>query len=211
MLGIWWAGAEPDVKDVGAGAKGYSALALQHGAEPGSKVVKDILAMVHDKGQGSAARSDEVGSVLYMRGLIIGRCWASRACARRRRRFGKGKVMTGEQVRWGLENLNLDQGKLDEHGLRRRDAAGPDLLHRPHGLVVGARASPGTAASGRSAPTGTRPTTRCCARWSRGGCRSTPPRRASSAVPPSSARGTVRRTELKRGRDPRRAVREALS
>ena len=25
MLGIWWAGAEPDVKDVGAGAKGYSA------------------------------------------------------------------------------------------------------------------------------------------------------------------------------------------
>ncbi len=23
-------------------------------------------------------------------------------------RFGKGKVMTGEQVRWGLENLNLD-------------------------------------------------------------------------------------------------------
>jgi branched-chain amino acid transport system substrate-binding protein len=34
MYGVWWSGAEPDVKDVGAGAKGYNALALQHGAEP---------------------------------------------------------------------------------------------------------------------------------------------------------------------------------
>jgi branched-chain amino acid transport system substrate-binding protein len=25
MYGVWWAGAEPDVKDVGAGAKGYNA------------------------------------------------------------------------------------------------------------------------------------------------------------------------------------------
>jgi branched-chain amino acid transport system substrate-binding protein len=31
-------------------------------------------------------------------------------------RYGKGKVMTGEQVRWGLENLNLDQKKLDALG-----------------------------------------------------------------------------------------------
>jgi branched-chain amino acid transport system substrate-binding protein len=31
-------------------------------------------------------------------------------------RFGKGKVMSGEQVRWGLENLNLTQAKLDGLG-----------------------------------------------------------------------------------------------
>jgi branched-chain amino acid transport system substrate-binding protein len=31
-------------------------------------------------------------------------------------RFGKGKVMTGEQVRWGIENLNLTQDKLDALG-----------------------------------------------------------------------------------------------
>ena len=31
-------------------------------------------------------------------------------------RFGKGKVMSGEQVRWGLENLNLTQPKLDALG-----------------------------------------------------------------------------------------------
>ena len=29
MYGVWWAGAEPDVKDVGEGAKGYN-LSLIH-------------------------------------------------------------------------------------------------------------------------------------------------------------------------------------
>jgi len=114
MLGIWWAGAEPDVKDVGAGAKGYSALALQHGAEPNSKVVKDMLAMVHDKGQGTGPK-EEVGSVLYMRGLISAMLGVE-GVRQAQERFGKGKLMTGEQVRWGLENLNLDQGKLDGMG-----------------------------------------------------------------------------------------------
>ena len=114
MLGIWWAGAEPDVKDVGAGAKGYSALALQHGAEPNSKVVKDILAALHDKGQGTGPK-DEVGSVLYMRGLISAMLGVE-GVRQAQERYGKGKVMTGEQVRWGLENLNLDQAKLDGMG-----------------------------------------------------------------------------------------------
>ncbi len=71
MYGVWWAGAEPDVKDVGEGAKGYNALTLQHGAEPNSKVVKDMLEQVHAKGQGTGPK-DEVGQVLYMRGLLVG-------------------------------------------------------------------------------------------------------------------------------------------
>ncbi|GAB3662359.1 ABC transporter substrate-binding protein [Ramlibacter alkalitolerans] len=114
MYGVWWAGAEPDVKDVADGAKGYNALALQHGADHDSKVVKDILKYVHDKGQGTGPK-DEVGSVLYMRGLII-QMLGVEAVRRAQERFGKGKVMTSEQVRWGLENLNLDQKKLDALG-----------------------------------------------------------------------------------------------
>jgi branched-chain amino acid transport system substrate-binding protein len=114
MYGVWWAGAEPDVKDVGDGAKGYNALALQHGAEPNSKVVKDVLALVHDKGQGTGPR-DEVGQVLYMRGLMSAMLGVE-GVRRAQERFGKGKVMTGEQARWGLENLSLDQAKLDALG-----------------------------------------------------------------------------------------------
>jgi branched-chain amino acid transport system substrate-binding protein len=33
-------------------------------------------------------------------------------------RFGKGKVVTGEQARWGYENLNLTQAKLDALGFK---------------------------------------------------------------------------------------------
>jgi branched-chain amino acid transport system substrate-binding protein len=114
MLGVWWAGAEPDVKDVAAGAKGYQALALQHSAEPQSKVVKDVLGQVHAKGQGTGSK-EEVGQVLYMRGLISSML-AVEGVRKAQERFGKGKVMTGEQVRWGLENLNLDQKTLDAMG-----------------------------------------------------------------------------------------------
>ena len=114
MIGVWWAGAEPDVKDVGAGAKGYSALTLQHGVETNSKVAKDIIALVHDKGQGTGPK-DEVGQVLYMRGLISAMLGVE-GVKKAQEKYGKGKVMTGEQVRWGLENLNLDQKVLDGLG-----------------------------------------------------------------------------------------------
>lgn len=114
MYGIWWAGAEPDVKDVGEAAKGYNALALQHGAEPNAKVTKDVLALVHGKGQGTGPK-DEVGSVLYMRGLISAMLGIE-GVKRAQERYGKGKTMTGEQTRWGLENLDLDQKKLDALG-----------------------------------------------------------------------------------------------
>jgi branched-chain amino acid transport system substrate-binding protein len=114
MYGVWWAGAEPDVKDVGDGAKGYNALALQHGAEPNSKIVKDVLEMVHAKGQGTGPK-DEVGQVLYMRGLTAAML-SVEGVRRAQERYGKGKWMSGEQARWGYENLALDQKKLDALG-----------------------------------------------------------------------------------------------
>ena len=114
MYGVWWSGAEPDVKDVGAAAKGYTALAMQHGAEPGSKIAKDILATLHAKNQGTGPK-DEVGQVLYMRGLIASML-AVEGVKRAQDRYGKGKVMKAEQARWGYENLALDQKKLDALG-----------------------------------------------------------------------------------------------
>ena len=116
MYGVWWAGAEPDVKDVGAGAAGYSAITMQHGAEPNSAVVKEILEKVHGKGMGTGPR-DEVGQVLYMRGLISA-MFAVEGVRQAQEKFGKGKVLTGEQARWGYENLNLTQAKLDALGFK---------------------------------------------------------------------------------------------
>ena len=113
MYGVWWAGAEPDVKDVGDGAKGYNALALNPSGQA-PKVIQDILKYVHDKNQGSGPR-DEVGSVLYTRGVLI-QMLGIEAVRRAQERYGKGKVMTSEEVRWGLENLALDQKRLDALG-----------------------------------------------------------------------------------------------
>ena len=113
MYGVWWAGAEPDVRDVGAGAKGYHALALNgSGTQP--KVIQEILNHVHGKGQGTGPK-DEVGSVLYTRGVII-QMLSIEAVRTAQEHFGKGKVMTSEQVRWGLENLNLDDKRLEALG-----------------------------------------------------------------------------------------------
>ncbi|HKX93722.1 MAG TPA: ABC transporter substrate-binding protein, partial [Methylibium sp.] len=114
MYGVWWAGAEPDVKDVGDGAKGYNAVTIQHGTEYGAKIVKDVLATLHAKGQGTGPK-EEVGQVLYMRGLISAML-AVEGVKRAQERYGKGKPMTGEQARWGYENLALDQKKLDALG-----------------------------------------------------------------------------------------------
>jgi branched-chain amino acid transport system substrate-binding protein len=116
MYGVWWSGAEPDVKDVGAGAKGYNALALQHGAEPNAKVTQDVLSLVHGKGQGTGPKT-EVGEVLYMRGLSAAML-AVEGVRAAQERFGKGKVMSSEQARWGYENLNLTQAKLDALGFK---------------------------------------------------------------------------------------------
>jgi branched-chain amino acid transport system substrate-binding protein len=116
MYGVWWAGAEPDVKDVAEGAKGYNAVTMQHGAEPDSQLVKDVMAMVHSKGQGTGPK-EEVGQVLYMRGAMSAMLGVEGVRAAQER-FAKGKVITGEQARWGLENLNLTQAKLDALGFK---------------------------------------------------------------------------------------------
>ena len=115
MYGVWWSGAEPDVLPAGPGAKGYNALVTSTTGQ-GSPVVKEILAKVHDKGQGTGPRAD-VGQVLYMRGVTSGML-AVEGVRAAQERFGKGKVVTGEQMRWGLENLNVTQAKLDQLGFK---------------------------------------------------------------------------------------------
>jgi len=112
MFGVWWSAAEPDVKDVGDAAKGYTGLVV---TGEGGKVIADIKKLVHDKKQGTGP-IEEVGSTLYNRGLVSA-ALAVEGVRRAQERFGKGKIMTGEQIRWGLENLALDQKALDKLGL----------------------------------------------------------------------------------------------
>jgi branched-chain amino acid transport system substrate-binding protein len=112
MYGVWWSGAEPDVVPAGEGAKGYNALVFLAPAGQGA-VHKDILKYVYDKGQGAGKR-EEVGEVLYNRGMTNA-MMAVEAVKRAQQRFGK-KPLTGVQVRWGLENLAIDEASIKKLG-----------------------------------------------------------------------------------------------
>ena len=117
MIGVWWSGAEPDVTPAGADSTGYKALLLQH---PAGKfaIHDDIDKHVLAKNK-SAAKPEDIaqakeGQVLYNRGLLNSMLGVE-AIRVAQKKFGN-KPMTGEQVRWGFENLELTAARIKELG-----------------------------------------------------------------------------------------------
>jgi branched-chain amino acid transport system substrate-binding protein len=112
MLGVWWSGAEPDVVPAGEKGAGYKALMLQH---PAGKfaIHNDIEKYVISTGK-SLAKPEEFGQVLYNRGLINSML-GTEAIRTAMAKFGN-KPMTGEQVRWGFEHLDLSAERIKQLG-----------------------------------------------------------------------------------------------
>jgi branched-chain amino acid transport system substrate-binding protein len=114
IYAIWWAGSEGDVRDLGAVAKGYNAITIHNSGVPG-KVSQDLKKFVYDKGDGSDKTGNSVGTIAHMRGMIISMLQVE-AIRTAQEKYGKGKSMTPEQVRWGFENLDLSQARLEQLG-----------------------------------------------------------------------------------------------
>jgi branched-chain amino acid transport system substrate-binding protein len=114
MYGVWWSGSEPDVAPVGESAKGYNALVFQAPAGQG-QVHKDMMKYVYDKGQGTG-KKEEVGEVLYNRGLTAALVTVE-AVKKAQIKYGK-KPLKGEEVRWGLENLAIDDASIKKLGFQ---------------------------------------------------------------------------------------------
>jgi len=114
VVGNWWTGTESDVVPAGDGAKGYKSMTF-HAPGAGFKVHQDIFKFVYDKGKGAAKRED-VGEVLYNR-TIINAMLDTEAIRLAMTKFGN-KPLTGEQVRWGMENLNLTEQRLEQLGMK---------------------------------------------------------------------------------------------
>jgi branched-chain amino acid transport system substrate-binding protein len=112
MIGVWWSGSEADVRPAGDDANGYKSLMLQHGSGK-FPVHTDIERYVYSKGKGSG-KVEDIGQVLYNRGLI-GAMLGVEGIRRAQEKFGK-TPLTGEQVRWGLENLDVDKARLKTLG-----------------------------------------------------------------------------------------------
>ncbi len=114
LIGVWWSGAEEDTVPAGPAAKGFIAAGFNV-AGANYPVVADIKKFVYGKDKGNMEDKTRIGSVYYNRGVVHGIITVE-AIRKAQEKFGKGKAITGEQMRWGLENLNLDEARLKALG-----------------------------------------------------------------------------------------------
>ena len=112
FIGVWWSGSENDVIPAGDAATGYKAGTF-HSVGESAKVHEDILKHIYD-GDVEEARKNGFGEVLYNRGLVNAMLGVE-AVRTAQARYGDQR-MTGAQVRWGLENLDVDEKRLEELG-----------------------------------------------------------------------------------------------
>jgi branched-chain amino acid transport system substrate-binding protein len=114
LIGNWWAGSDDDARPAGPAGKGYSALAF-HVAGSNYPAIQDILKLVVAKGKSSIASPDKVGEMFYNRG-VFNAALTAEAIRTAQQLTGK-KVVTGEDVRRGLETLNISEARLKQMGL----------------------------------------------------------------------------------------------
>jgi branched-chain amino acid transport system substrate-binding protein len=114
FIGNWWSANDSDVVPAGDGAKGYKGATF-HAPGTNFRVHADIVKHVYDKGKGTGKKED-MGQPLYNRG-IVNAMFSAEAIRTAMTRYGN-KVLTGEQVRWGFEHLNLTDAQLDKLGMK---------------------------------------------------------------------------------------------
>lgn len=112
FIGNWWSGSEADVIPAGDGAKGYKSATF-HGAGTSYDAMRQILKVVYN-GNEQEARANNWGEVLYVRN-VVNAMYDTEAIRAAQGKFGK-KPLSGEQVRWGYENLNLSKQALEKLG-----------------------------------------------------------------------------------------------
>ena len=114
FIGNWWSSSDADVVPAGDGAKGYKGATF-HAPGTNFKVHSEIVKHVYDKGKG-AGKKEEMGSPLYNRGVV--NAMFSAEAIRTAMKGVKGQAPTAEQMRWGFENLNLTDKRLEEIGMK---------------------------------------------------------------------------------------------
>ena len=113
FIGIWWSGNEDDARPAGAEGKGY--LSLNFNSVGGNyPAIKDIVKYVVEKGK-SHVDKDRVGENFYNRG-VMNSVLVAEAIRNAQKITGK-KLVTGEDVRRGLETLNITAARWKELGL----------------------------------------------------------------------------------------------
>jgi branched-chain amino acid transport system substrate-binding protein len=113
IVGVWWSGAEEDTIPAGDAAKGYIAAGFNV-AGANFPVIQEIKKYVYAKGKGEMEDQTRIGSIYYNRGVVFGIVTVE-GIRKAQEKYGK-KPLTGEQVRWGIENLQISDARLKELG-----------------------------------------------------------------------------------------------
>jgi len=113
LVGVWWSGGDDDARPAGADSKGYSSLDF-HAVGTNFKAIQDIMKYVVDKGI-SQTPKDKVGENLYNRGVYNSMLIAEGI--RNAQKVTGKKVISGEDMRRGLETLNITEARFKELGL----------------------------------------------------------------------------------------------
>lgn len=113
MLGVWWAGHDADLALVGDDGKGYKSISWSF-PNSDSGVMAAVKEHVIDAGL-SGTNETEMNGVFYQRGLVISMILAE-GIRTAQAEFGDPNIIA-EQLRWGLENLNVTDARLAEIGM----------------------------------------------------------------------------------------------
>ncbi len=97
------------------GAGGESPAAFAAGFHPSGNfpVTEEVLDKVYGTGKGNIS-IQRVGTIYYNRGLVFG-IISAEAIRTAQGKFGQ-RPLTGEEIRWGLENLNVTTARIKEIG-----------------------------------------------------------------------------------------------
>ncbi len=112
IVGVWWSCAEQDTVPAGDAAIGYT-CATFHGTGAEFPLIQDIIRFVHDAGDGTGP-SDAIGTASYNRG-VINAFVVVEAIRTGMMEYG-ARPLSGEEVRWGIENLNIDMADIRAAG-----------------------------------------------------------------------------------------------
>ncbi len=113
LVGVWWSGGDDDARPAGNDSKGYSSLDF-HAVGTNFPAIQDIIKNVVDKGK-SQTPKDKVGENLYNRGVYNSMLIAE--AVRNAQKVTGKKMINGEDMRRGLESLNISEARLKEIGL----------------------------------------------------------------------------------------------
>ncbi|MBB5577890.1 MULTISPECIES: ABC transporter substrate-binding protein [Rhizobium] len=115
IIGNVWSNSEEDVIPAGDAAKGYTAITTQaSGTE--YPIVQEIVKTLYDNGKGNLEDKKRIGSVYHNLGIVNG-ILNVEAIRIAQEKFGH-RTLTGDEVRWGFEHLQLDPARVEALGAK---------------------------------------------------------------------------------------------